>query len=50
MKRSAAVLASVATASAVLLGTLPAQAHGGVHGGVLAGLGHPCLASTICSC
>ncbi|MCP9914899.1 HupE/UreJ family protein [Cyanobium sp. ATX 6F1] len=41
MKRSAAVLASVATASAVLLGTLPAQAHGGVHGGVLAGLGHP---------
>ncbi|MGB7564717.1 MAG: HupE/UreJ family protein [Prochlorococcaceae cyanobacterium] len=43
MKRSAAVLASVATASAVLLGSLPAQAHGGVHGGVLAGLGHPLL-------
>jgi urease accessory protein len=43
MKRSAAVLASVAAASSVLLGSLPAQAHGGVHGGVLAGLGHPLL-------
>jgi urease accessory protein len=43
MKRSAAVLASVAAASSVLLSSLPAQAHGGVHGGVLAGLGHPLL-------
>jgi urease accessory protein len=43
MKRSAAVLASVAAASSVLLSSLPAEAHGGVHGGVLAGLGHPLL-------
>jgi len=43
VKRSAAVLASVAAASSVLLSSLPAQAHGGVHGGVLAGLGHPLL-------
>jgi len=41
MKRSAAVLASVAAASSVLLGSLPAQAHGGAHGGLLSGLGHP---------
>jgi urease accessory protein len=41
MKRSAAVLASVATASSVLLGSLPAHAHGGVHGGFLSGLSHP---------
>lgn len=41
MKRRAALLASVAAASSVVLSSLPAQAHGGVHGGGLAGFSHP---------
>lgn len=41
MKRSAAVFASVAAASSVLLGSLPAHAHGGAQGGLVAGLSHP---------